>query len=292
MFLPTNIEDTREKGSGMVISEAFKSYGSDVIAFKNQSRKTEENSVVTMRSLVSYFGDVDICTLTFEDIRNWKQCLDKNKKPQTVRNYIIKLRVVLKYLRAKGIDCLDPDSLPVPKKVDTIPKYLSKEEVETLIKCCQTVKQKAIVSMLYSSGLRVGELINLNRDDIKDSCFTVVGKGGYARLCFIDKRTDRLIKQYLYTRKDNLPALFLSETGIRIRVSSIQEFFQRLSKWSGISVHPHTLRHSFATNLLESNTNLYYVQRLMGHRSLQTTQQYLHSKDADLQRIYAKHHTT
>lgn len=276
----------------MLISEAFNRYKLDVIVFRGQSRKTEENHEVALRSLLSFFGDIHIENLTFSHIRDWKIYLDKDRSPETVRNYVIKLRVVLGYLLKQKIECLDPEQIPIPKRIDKVPKFLTKEQVATLITCTDKVKNKAIISFLYASGLRVSELCGLDRGQIREDCsFTVVGKGGKSRLCFIDERTCKLLKTYLKTRTDNHPALFLTEAGKRITPGTIQETFKSVRKRSGLECSPHTLRHSFATNLLYSNTNLYYVQQFLGHANLQTTQQYLHVVNEDLHDIYREKHT-
>lgn len=275
----------------MCISEAFEAYANDIIIFRNQSKKTEENHYVCMKALLVFFGDVHIETLTFRMVRDWKLELEKHRSPETVRNYIIKLRVVLDYLQKQGLSCLSPDEIAVPKRTDTVPVYLTKEQVALCIEVTQRAKNKAIVSLLYASGLRISELCSLDRGQIHDGRFTVVGKGGKARLCFTDERTEGLIEQYLCTRQDNLTPLFLSDTGQRITPGTVQDTFKTIRRQTGLEVHPHTLRHSFATNLLQSNTNLYYVSKMLGHAQLTTTQKYLHAVDWDLQKIYEKHHT-
>jgi len=274
----------------MTITEAFTRYRDDVIAFRNQSRKTEENHFVVMKNLVAYFGDIDMSSLTFPMVRNWKQEMDKSRSPETVRNYIVKLRVVLSYVQLHH-DCLDPNQIPIPKRMDKVPAFLTKEQVAQCINATQRIKNKAIVSFLYASGIRISELCSLNRDQLHDNTFTVVGKGGKARLCFIDQRTIELLNQYSMTRTDNLAALFLSDSGKRITAGAVQDTFRTIRKQTGLEVHPHTLRHSFATDLLTNNTNLYYVSKMLGHSSVQTTQQYLHVVDQDLRAIYAQHHT-
>lgn len=275
----------------MLISEAFALYKQDVIIFRNQSRKTEENHDIVARAIVKHCGDIEIESLTFESVRRWKLELDKGRSAETVRNYIIKLRVVLAYLRKCGYKVLDPDLVAVPKRTDKVPAFISKEEVAQLLKCTNKIKNKCIVSFLYASGIRISELCSLNRSSIKDNSFTVVGKGGKARLCFIDERTQVLLDLYLDSRTDNNQALFLSESGKRITPGAIQETFKTIRKRSGIDCHPHTLRHSFATDLLRNNANMRYVQTLLGHSSLQTTQMYLHVTDHDLQEVYKGHHT-
>jgi hypothetical protein len=97
----------------MCISEAFRAYALDVISFRNQSRKTEEHHNVALKSMVGYLGDIDICELSFNNVRDWKLDLEKRGlSHETVRGYLIKLRVVLNYLRLKGIDCLDSSTIP------------------------------------------------------------------------------------------------------------------------------------------------------------------------------------
>lgn len=276
----------------MLLSEAFEQYRRDVILFTNQSRKTEENHLVCLRALLAFFGDVSIETLTFQHVRDWKESLERNRSPLTVRCYIIKLRVVLSYLYKSGVPVINPDTIGVPKRRDKVPVYLSKEEVAKCIHATQRIKNKAIVSLLYASGIRISELCSLDRGDLHDGKFTVVGKGGKARLCFYDDRTQYLLTEYLNTREDNNQALFLCDSGSRISAGAIQETFKTIRKQTGLSAHPHSMRHSFATNLLASNTNLYYVSKMLGHAQLSTTQQYLHVVDHDLQKEYQMHHTT
>lgn len=275
----------------MLISEAFELYRRDVIMFTNQSHKTEENHLICMRSLLSYVGDIEVSELDFEKVRSWKEHLSRTRSPQTVRNYIIKLRVVLAFLQHRKIESLDPALVPVPNRVDTVPVYLTKEEVAQCISATRRVKNKAIISLLYAYGLRVSELCKMNRGDIKEGRFTVIGKGGKARLCFVDQRTIAYLDAYLSGRDDNNPALFLSDSGHRITPGVIQETFKTVRKQTGLDVHPHTLRHSFATNLLQSNTNLYHVKEMLGHSSLATTQQYLHVLNHDLEQVYKDKHT-
>lgn len=278
----------------MKISEAFKAYARDVIVFKNQSKKTEENHFICCKALVVFFDDVEIESLTFSMIRDWKAELDKHRSHETVRNYIIKLRVVLKYLRERGHNCLRPDEIPVPKRTDKVPIFITESEVSRLIVGAKKLRNKAIVSLLYGSGIRVSELCNLDIADIKDMSFTVVGKGSKARICFIDDRTKYLLDEYLATRNDNYPYLFTGKyTSQRITPGNVQEIFRIARKNAGFQkpVHPHTLRHSFATNLLRNNANIRYVQTLLGHSSLDTTMQYTHVVDEDLRKVYREHHT-
>lgn len=284
----------------MNISQAFDVYCSDYIVFKNQSKRTEETNDYVKRSLVSFIGDIEIASLTFSHIRDWKNELSKTRTDETVRLYIVRVRVVLAFLLRRGYPVLDPDSIPVPKRTDKVPSFITKEEVWRLISSndvprssiINRYRNKALISLLYCSGIRVSEICSLNKEDIKGNSFTVVGKGGKARLCFIDERTQELLGKYLARRSDGNPALFISaENKLRITKGNIQFIFRQCSQRTGIVCHPHTLRHSFATNLLQNNCNMRYVQELLGHSSLQTTQMYTHVINRDLQSVYEKFHT-
>lgn len=289
----------------MLLSEAFELYCSDVIQFKNQSSSTEENHYICLRALLVFFNDVPVESISFSMVRDWKIALEKTRSPNTVRNYIIRFRVVLDFCNDRGVICLKSSQVPVPKRGDKVPDFISKEDVSTLIRVVSKpapgyaktnrLKNAAIIAMLYASGIRVSELCGLNRSDIHDDgSFTVVGKGRKARLCFIDDRAMWLINEYLYERDDNDMALFVSQqTKRRITPGNVQEVFRLARKKAGFvnPIHPHTLRHSFATNLLKNNANIRYVQVMLGHSSLETTQMYTHVVDEDLRAIYQKHHS-
>lgn len=285
----------------MRLSEAFEAYRSDVILMKNQSRKTEENHRFVQKSLINFLGDSPVELITFEMIREWKLDLDKTRSSSTVRNYVIKLRVVLAYLRLKGETCLHPDLIPVPQRQQTIPAYVSKEDVQKLIDSnnvprsnpVNNLRNMAMVSLLYASGIRVSELCSMNRDSVKpDGTFTIIGKGGKARLCFTDERTRTLINTYLGLRDDDNKALFTGKfASHRMTPGNVQEVFRSMRRRCGMEgVHPHTMRHSFATQLLQANMNIRYVQALLGHNSLDTTMRYTHVTNPDLKKAYEKHH--
>lgn len=274
----------------MRLIEAFDLYQSDVIIFRNQSAKTEENHLIVKKHIVGFFGDIEIETLTFPMVRQWKIELEKKRSPETVRNYIIKLRVVLAYLNKTGITTISPDLIPVPQRTDKVPEFITKEQVTALIDATTKIRNKAIIALLFCSGVRVSELCRLDIGDIREGRFTVVGKGGKARLCFVDARADRYIKQYLKKRRDNHSALFVSDYG-RITAGGVQDVFKYARGKANLpNVSPHTMRHSFATNLLRSNMNIRYVQTLLGHSSLETTMMYTHVIDHDLQKQYEAHH--
>lgn len=276
----------------MDVIEAFTSYTEDVVAFRNQSKRTEEHHNLALRSFVKHVGNIQVDSITFQIVRNWKLALEaENKSDTTVRGYIIKLRNVMKYLNKKGIG-MSYDEIPIPKRVDTVPTWISPEEVTKLIDACPHIRAKAIVSLLYSSGVRVTELTQLNRDQLQDRRFTVMGKGNKPRLCFYDERTELYLNKYLSKRTDEHPALFIQRLSKqRMNKGGVEEIFRIARRKIGNKkITPHTLRHSYATQLISNGMPIHTLQRLMGHSNISTTSVYLHVSYPQLQSEYEKYH--
>lgn len=278
----------------MRISEAFNLYLEDYIRFKNQSVRIEEAHEFCERTIIYEIGNKEIEELTLRDITKWRNELAKTRHINTVRNYITRLRSVLNYCSIRGIKCLDVRLVPIPKREATVPTFLSSEQVDAMISHAYNARNAFIISLIYSSGIRLSELISLNRGQIRQRRFTVVGKGQKPRLCFIDERTEHLMDEYLATRTDNEPAMVVSyESKHRMTATNIQLLIRNSAIRAGIKTHvtPHTLRHSFATNFLQNNGNMRYLADLLGHSSLETTQMYAHVVDNDLQTAYEQYHT-
>lgn len=284
----------------MLISEAFLAYIQDVIIFRNLSAKTEESYVYAQKSFIKAIGDIPIEQLTFHDVRHWQQ---KNSSiaPNTLRGYICCLRQVLKHCRVIGVDCLTPDAIPVPKRETVAVEYYSKEEISKIISsikrkrgCTKAnlVRNKLIISLLYSTGLRVSELCSLNVRDVMEDTISVIGKNQKARICFVDCRSRKLIDSYLELRTDNQPWLFMGSGGNRLTPSDVRHFFTRLRKETEFkTIHPHAIRHSYATNLLENGAHIFMLKELMGHSSISSTAIYLHVKNPELKQAFSKYHS-
>ena len=290
----------------MLISQAFELYRQEYIVFRGQSRRTEEMNLLAMKSLIASCGDIPISELIFDHVRKWRDDLMKTCSQNTTRGYIIKLRVVLGYLRLKNMNVLNPDVIGVPKRQSTKVEFLTPSEVDELVERIFTpqpgysthnrYRNRAIMSVLAASGIRASELMGLNIMDIKeDATFTVIGKGDRLRLCFLDDRAMTHIREYLALRDDSDRALFVSEkTRKRISKTTLKDIFVTANKRCGFDkpVTPHTLRHSFATDMLRNTANLYYVSKFLGHKSVQTTEMYTHYVDEDLRKVYKQSHTT
>ena len=278
----------------MLISQAFDLYRDDYIRPKNQSKRTEECHEGCKKLLLASMPDKEIKDLTLLDIRQWRQELEKGRRANSIRLYILRLRAVIRYLNVRQIECLDARLIPVPKREATVPVYLTEAEVDAMIACAYSVRNAFVISLLYSSGIRLSELIALNRGQIVDRRFTVIGKGRKPRICFIDERTERLMGIYLKSRTDHADALIVSfEHKARMTATNVQLLVRNSAARAGIDkkVTPHTLRHSFATNFLRNNGNMRYLSAMLGHASLDTTMMYAHVVDYDLQKQYEKYHT-
>lgn len=278
----------------MRISEAFDLYEKNYMAIRQQSRRICETHALCRRWLIETIGDKEMAQLNVEDISKWVKELRKNRCINTVRNYITRLRVVADYMALLDVPSIKSAIIPIPKRTDTVPVFLTAQEVESMISNAYNVRNAFVISLLYSSGIRLSEMIALNRGQIVDRKFTVIGKGGKARLCFIDKRTEELMEAYLKTRHDKADALIVSNKNKeRMTPTNVQLLIHNSAVRAGITkkVTPHTLRHSFATNFLKNNGNMRYLSTMLGHASMDTTMIYAHVVDNDLQEQYEKYHT-
>ena len=232
-------------------------------------------------------------------------------KAITQAYHLIALRGFLKYLTKREIKSLDPSLVELPKVVRKQVTFLHYDEVEEMLDQIDLstesgLRDRAIIELLYSGGLRVSELVNLNRDSINlaKKEFMVRGKGSKDRPIFIsDACADRLA-DYLDARTDSLPALFLNNSRNlqavdtsgdyrRITARSIERIVEKYARMAGITKHvsPHTLRHSFATDLLMNGADIRAVQSLLGHADISTTQIYTHVTDAHLKEVHKKFHS-
>lgn len=278
----------------MLISEAFDRYIEQYSIIKGQSSSTVYHYHKYCASFCRLVGDVELDSLSIDHVALWRHELAKGRTLNTLREYLCGLRNVLRYWELRGEKCLKYELIPVPKRDPVIPVFLSEDEVSAMINAACNVRAKFIISLLYSSGIRLSEFISLNRGQIKDRTFTVVGKGKKARICFIDERTERLMAEYLSTRLDNHEALCISQYGRRMTATNVQLLVRNAARRAGLAskhIHPHVLRHSFATNFLRNNGNMRYLSTLMGHANMDTTAMYAHVVDVDLKRQYEQFHS-
>jgi len=283
---------------------------------QNRSQKTIENYHHYLRRLTDYAGDIPVSDITPELIRKWRLWLNRlgtntsDELQKTTQNYhLIALRSFLKFCAKRDIDALSADKVELARTKRAQVTFLNDEEMSRLLDEPDTgkiagIRDRAILELLYSSGLRVSELAGLNKDHInlKRKEFMVRGKGQKDRPIFISDEAASWIEQYLAARTDNSSPLFIRVGGkkqadrsgnfLRLTPRSIQRMVARYALQAGITKHvsPHTLRHSFATDLLMNGADLRSVQAMLGHSNIATTQIYTHVTDPHLKSIHERFH--
>ncbi len=257
--------------------------------------------------------------ITMELMRKFRIALNrevsaKNNQrlaPITQAYHLIAIRGFLKYLPRRNIRSLDHSLIDLPKVTRKQVTFLHYDEIERILEVIPEdtesgLRDRAIIELLFSGGLRVSELVKLNRDSInlERREFVVRGKGNKDRPIFISKAAADRIKDYLAARHDALPALFLNNSRNlntldtsgdyrRITARSVERLVEKYAKLAGITKHvtPHTMRHSFATDLLINGADLRSVQALLGHSNIATTQIYTHVTDQHLREVHEKFHS-
>ncbi len=228
----------------------------------------------------------------------------------TQNYYVIALRSFLRFLIKNDYKTLEPSKIDLPKTESKSIKFLEKGHIDRMVTAVDTSKieglrDRAILELLFSTGLRVSELVNLNRDKINldRKEFGVIGKGGKLRLVFISNRASDWIKRYLDKREDSFKPLFIRYSGkeifenqgekMRLTVRSIERIVKKYARLARLPIEPtvHTLRHSFATDLLTNGADLRSVQEMLGHKNIATTQIYTHVTNPQLKNIHKSFHS-
>lgn len=279
--------------------------------------RTSENYEFYLNRFVEFAGDITPAEVNPELLRKYRLWLNRyrsaNGEPLamiTQSYHLIALRGFLKYLSRRDIPSMSPDKIELPRVHRKQVTFLHYDEIVRLLEQIDTndeagLRDRAIVELLFSSGLRVSELVNLNRDHIntKRREFMVRGKGQKDRPVFISQSAADWVEQYLAMRQDTLVPLFISYSKNvtpdtsgdfrRLSARSIQRMVNKYARLAGITKHvsPHTMRHSFATDLLMNGADLRSVQSMLGHSNISTTQIYTHVTDAHLKDVYEKFHS-
>lgn len=259
------------------------------LELRGQSKNTIRNYRYTISNFLE-FTDKSPESINEQDIKRYMIYL-KNQKNATNRTIHRHLNALRSFFRYQNIDIAD--KVQLPKLSKPLPKFLTREEIKILLEKTDRLRDKCLIRLLYSTGLRVSELVNLNKNDIKtESIHVISGKGAKDRIVFVDPGTQEMINRYISERSDDNEALFLSTHGDRISARTIQWLIKNYSKKAGIEkkVTPHVLRHSFATHMLEGDADIVVIKELLGHSNLATTQIYTHITDERRKKVYDKAH--
>lgn len=305
---------------------------------KNRSTKTIENYHFYLLRFIDWYGKKkDPSSLTADDVRKFRLWLNRLTdahgellKKNTQNYHLIALRSFLKYLAKRDISTLAPEKIELMKMPDRNIEFLDEDEVARLLEAPNKLlkkvdrkqmikvpgavlipyRDKAMLELFFSTGLRVSELIKLKIEDVnleRDE-FTVTGKGMKNRVVFISEDARNWLKKYLSLRSDMNPHLFVSHdkrTGKHklklnggdnidepVTPRTAQRILKKYAKLAGITkpVTPHTLRHTYATDLLQNGADIRSVQAMLGHSSITTTQIYTHITDKELRNVHKKFH--
>ncbi len=240
----------------------------------------------------------DIQDFGIDDITDYRIHLSKWVRPDTVRKALTSMRRLLQWCDIHGYNVLNPGLIGLPKHEKRDIKFLTLEEVRDFIDVVKMprlnlteqarLRNVAICEVLFSSAIRVSELVKLDRNSIKNRSFNVSGKSKYSRQCYINNRAEKALNEYLATRVDNCPAMFIStQADVRMSDQSVRNIFKRACLESEfVGVHPHTMRHSCATYLLSQGIDVMTIATILGHDNVQTTQLYTHVTNRMAQRAY------
>ena len=300
----------------MKIEEAIKRYLDYLEIEKGKSIKTRKNYQYYLSVFKNFLEglkktEVSIEDIDLESIRLFRLFLNRKKidgqkrtlSKKTQSYYLIALRNFLKYLIRYNYKVLSPEKIELPKIEPREIKVISWEELERLLSApkgnsLKELRDRAILEMLFSTGLRVSELTNLKRKDInlKADEFTVRGKGSKIRIVFLSSVAKQALAKYLKKRQDSEEHLFVSlpkkNKVTPLTSRSIQRIVSYWARRAGIvkPVTPHTLRHMFATDLLQNGADLRAIQELLGHSQITTTQVYTHLSNQALKEVYQAFH--
>lgn len=256
--------------------------------------------------------------INLELIRRYRLYLAHLRVPNHLRlqratqsYHIVALRAFLRYLLVqRDIVTLSPDKVELPKQTSRSVSFLNSDQIERLLKSPRIatdagLRDRTILETLFSTGLRVSELVNLNRDqiDLERKEFGVKGKANKLRVVFLSDTAAEWIERYLKIRRDSFKPLFIRHSGtvdirnngekMRLTARSIQRIVAKYAKRSGLPIEatPHTLRHSFATDLLIGGADIRSVQEMLGHESIRTTQVYTHVTNRHLKEVHRAFHS-
>lgn len=297
----------------MEYSTIIKSFSNYLILEKGLSKNTVNAYASDINCFLDYLktkGFCDYSTMKRDDILTYlESCSEQNMESTSIARKLVSIKVFFKYLLTERlIQTNITDVMNSPKLWRILPDFLSSKEIDKMLdmfpsnaKDPLTIRNRAIIEVLYSCGLRVSEAVNLQLHDLKfdDGIIRATGKGNKQRIIPIGAPAEKIILKYmekarpeLLKDKTNQPKVFLSVNGKTLTRARIWGVIKNAAKLAGIkkNIYPHTLRHSFASHLLENGADLRVIQEMLGHADISTTQIYTHVDQNRLRNVIKNFH--
>lgn len=302
----------------MNINEAKTQFLEYVEIEKGLSLKTVRNYDHYLKRFFEFSGAKSTDDINENKLREFRLFLNRQEgqkvrgqvaagmKKNTQNYHLIALRSFLKYLMKRGVSSMSPEKIELAKTAQRSLDLISHVELERLLGAPKgtelpELRDKAILELFFSTGLRLSELASLNRDlDLSKDEFSIRGKGEKVRVVFLSSEAKDAIKIYLKARKDMEDAMFIqfgknknAKGEMRLTPRSIERLVKKYAIMAGISkkVTPHVIRHSFATDLLQNGADIRSVQMMLGHANIATTQIYTHVTDTQLRQVHKEFHS-
>lgn len=288
----------------MKLQVAIRDFLEDAELAGGKKPKTLENYEHYLNRFWDFAGDISVSKIDDALIKNYRLHLNRFNKGTLSKNtqnfHLVALRAFLAFLSRKNIQSLSPEKVDLPGVEQVQVEFLDEASLETLLALPKIntfigKRDLAILEILFSTGMRVSELVSLKVSDIKGGDeIPILGKGGKRRVVFLSDNSKKALEVYLASHPSKSEALFVSKFQPEkpLTARSVQRIVQKYAQLAGLSekVTPHTLRHTFATDLLKSGADLRAVQALLGHSSVTTTQRYTHVTDKHLKEVHSAFH--
>lgn len=253
------------------------------LEIRNFSKKTVKSYIHSVSKFLEYVNAAKSDrVLSEQTVKDFIQEEIKRKEPSSVSHDIFAIQFFFKNVLGKSV------YVPRPKRNKKLPNILTKQEIKSMIEATSNVKHRLVLKMLYGCGLRVSEIINLNKKDIVFNEHLIhikLAKGKKDRFVKIPESILEELKNYCALLQDEF--LFPSQRGGKLTTATIQAIVEKAAKKAGIlkEVYPHLLRHSFATHLLEQGIDLRIIQKLLGHSDIKTTQRYTQISQQNIKNV-------
>lgn len=291
--------------SGYMNIDYINDYESYLKIDKQYSQNTIDSYLKDIKKFICFIDNKDLNKISKKDIINYLSNERNNKSDKTVNHDLSVLRNFFKFLELQEYISFNPtNNIEIPSHIKTLPKVLSIEEINMLLdidlKDKYDYRNKAMIELLYSSGLRISELINLNISDVNlnENIVRIFGKGNKERIVPISGYASNYIKIYLdnyrssFIKNNHNTYLFLNSRGNKLTRQAVFKIIKQIAIKKDIKTNfsPHTLRHSFASHMLENGADLRSIQTLLGHSNISTTQIYTHISNNMIKKNYDDSH--